>query len=243
MSGHMSLSKVAALFVTLGLPALADTCEYPEPDCLSIWQAHTLGYLDVVSSGNFGESITWTNNSTDWDVCLDEQTVYYSTDTQDVFTDIAVADQPVTLAPGDSMTAYYGSYTTANGVVETYLDEYGWWCIEHGFEVTLGAPFSYSGAYPSDALADYALAGFDTDSDGVDDLVDYEDITGVQAQFNIWDLQDDSTQLTVGKVAQSAAGQVLVTIISRNCGAGGGVGHGLRHRAGRLLGVQPLAHP
>jgi hypothetical protein len=200
-----------------------DDCEEVAPEaCLTLWQAHARGWLSIATGGS-GEAVSFVNSG-GYDVCLDEQALYASSDTQAFFLDAAVTDLPEQLATGDRYTAYYGSWTTDNAVYSPYLDEGAWWCVDNGNPATAGGSFVYYGEAVPEVLATWVDTLTDVDGDGVDDLVDWAGSYGVQAQYNIWDWQLDQPVLTAGKLAEEVMGEVVVTLTSRNLGDHSGEG-------------------
>ena len=194
-----------------------DDCEDVVPDeCLTLWQAHARGWLDI-GSGGIGEAITFVNSGA-YDVCLDERALYASDDTQAFFLDAGITDLPEQLTTGASYTAYYGSWTTDNGSYNPYLGEGAWWCVDNGRAAAADGSYVYYGEEVPEVLATWVDTLTDVDGDGVYDLDDWAGSYGVQAQYNIWDWQMDEPVLTAGKVADEVLGEVVVTLTSRNLG-------------------------
>ncbi|MFH1465208.1 MAG: putative metal-binding motif-containing protein [Pseudomonadota bacterium] len=201
--------------------ACVEDCPELEPtDCLTVWQAHARGWLDITSTTS---SVVTLTNLGPYDICIDEQVLYTSDDTQSFFAEddvVATAE----LAPGDALSLYYGSWTTANGVHQPYLGNDAWWCVEYGQYAAAGASFDWYGEEVPATLAGFATGGWDEDGDGTDDLVDWAGTFGVQANYNVWDWQADHAVLTAGKTASVSGGEVWVTLISRNIGWNDGAG-------------------
>jgi hypothetical protein len=203
-----------------------ETCDDPcwdKTPCLTWYQANALGYLDVATSDD-NTSVQFTNVGLDQDICFD-RAIYTSDTTQAFYVDQALVDDDVRIAPGETVNAYYASYTTANGERETYLDAYAWWCVELGQATSRSETYDYYGEFPPSGFLEFSDVDNDVDSDGKEDHVDWAGGSGIQSQYSIWDYQADSTVLTAGKhAALGDDGTVHVTTLSRNLGAFDGTG-------------------
>ncbi len=196
-----------------------DDCDSIIPDtCLTIWQAHARGFLHLVSSGGQGEGVTFTNVG-DVPVCLDEQALYTSLQTQALVIDQAVVDDGVILGPGEEITLYYGSWTTDNGRYERYLGEYAWWCVEAAQYVQPGQTFDFFGERAPEDILEIVNGDRDADGDGVEDHVDWAGGFGVQTNYSVWDYQTDHTVMTIGKTAEAVDSEIEVTLTAQNIGA------------------------
>ena len=201
-----------------------DDCPEEVPaDCLSLWQAHARGWLLVESEGAQGAAVTFTNVG-GYDICLDTQVLYTSAGSQAFFVDEAVTSTPAVIAPTASLTLWYASWTTANGVYSPYLGEGAWWCVEDGQATAPGASFDYAGEAMPDVLAIFGAVGLDMDGDGQDDRVDWAGGYGVQANYNVWAYQASHPVLTIGKQAMASGSAAIVTLVVRNIGALDGSG-------------------
>jgi len=199
-----------------------DCPDEPADECLSLYEAYSRGWLTFGTDGT-GSGVTVTNSG-DEPVCLDEEVLSSSPGSQGQAFGSDIVEDAVELAPGATVTLYYGSWTTENGVYEGYLGEYAWWCIEEGQNVAGGITFDFYGEIIPEDLWYYISESTDEDGDGVEDHVDWAGNEGVQTQANIWDYQDSHTILTVGQWAESDGASVEVTLISRNIGADAGSG-------------------
>jgi len=193
------------------------TCEPPD-DCLSVWEAHNLGILDIMSDDDLGAGVTFTNLSDDLNVCLDELTVYNSDDAQQLFIDPEVTDAGIELEPGESHTVYYGSWTTPNGTRELYLGEDAWWCADSTTPYEPDSVYTYTGEGVPEGLLERVALGRDTDSDGIDDRDDWFGSNAVVAQADLWSYQKNFSVLTVGKLGVAEDCGITVTLAARNTG-------------------------
>lgn len=201
-----------------------DDCPEEVPaDCLSLWQAHARGWLLVESDDTQAAAVTFTNIG-GYDICLDTQVLYTSTGSQAFFVDEGVTSAPAVIAPTESLTLWYASWTTANGVYSPYLGEEAWWCVEDGQTTAAGATFDYAGEAMPDVIAIFGADGLDEDGDGTDDRVDWTDGFGVAANYNIWAYQASHPVLTIGKQAMASGSAAIVTLVVRNIGALDGTG-------------------
>ncbi len=198
-----------------------DDCPEVEPDeCLTLWQAHSRGWLWVESGS--GGTVTFTNMGI-YDVCIDEHGLYTSTGTQSMFVEGELVGA-IELAPTESLTLYYGSWTTDNGYYSPYLGNDSWWCVENNTTTASGYTYDWYGEEVPAVLSSYVESGWDADGDGVDDLEDWAGSYGVQAQYNIWAYQSTNAVLTAGKLAEVDGDEIIVTVTSRNVGYDDGTG-------------------
>ena len=131
--------------------------EYPPP-CLGLAEAWGRGFLDI--DMNNGMDIVLTNESEDYDLCVDTWYVYLSEGTQDAgagdpFFDPG-AEYPmgtISIAPGDTQTFTYG-----------LTDDDAWWCIEEEQVTQPTGEYEFSGARVPPVLLEYMLDG---DQDGL----------------------------------------------------------------------------
>lgn len=197
-----------------------EACGAYEPDdCYTGWQALGLGILSAEVSAT--GTVTF-HNSGAYDVCLDSWMVF----------DAPSGGQGEVLGPqggewggeyrvpaGGSAETYYGSWTTANGVVEDFLGGDAFWCVERGTYMSSGAEYVGWGALVPEDIQEMIALSDDVDGDGVEDHVDYTDSTGVQTQHTIWDYQNSHAALMVGKLAEAtASGTVQVDLHVENRG-------------------------
>ena len=202
---------------------VCETCNDGIPSgCITLWQAHARGEVSMTSTQN-GEIVAVTNTGAH-DLCLDEQILYTSAVTQTMFFDPAVTDGPAVVAPGETYSLYYGSWTTANGYYAPYAGLPAWWCVE---SIQIGAPggtFDYYGEETPDDIVAFIATETDLDADGVEDHVDWAGEYGVQANYNIWNYQAGHAVLTIGKTAEAVGPDITVTLTSRNVGYLDGTG-------------------
>ncbi len=205
----------AALLAAALLPGVADASLCPEvvpDDCLTSWQAHALGVLDITSGGSRGVVIELSNTG-DYDICIEEQVFYTAALSQSFF-----LDDEYSIESGDALSTYYLSWTTSNGYYSPYLGLPAWWCVEYTQYASAGASYDYYGEQTPEVISFYAMSDTDVDGDGVSDRDDWAGGFGVQANYNIWSYQSRYGVLTAGKLATSVAAEVQVSLYSRNIG-------------------------
>lgn len=193
-----------------------ESCGDPAPDdCWTTAEALGLGALTATSSAS---GVVTFSNSSAYDICMDEALLWDGAATQGVFLGEEDAEGEYRVPAGGSLDVYYGSWTTDNGTYSPYLDEPDLWCVQHGTSWDT-VPYETTGALVPDLLTDWIFTDNDADGDGVEDHVDWQDYTGVQAQYDVWDTQEDHAVVLVGKRAQGGAGAVTVTLDLQNRGA------------------------
>ncbi len=192
--------------------------DYEPDDCYTDWQALGLGILTAETTAE--GVITFTNHG-GFDICFEGFLTWDNLYSQGlVIGEEIIEDETFRLAAGGTLDVHYGSWTTANGVHEPYLDEAPFWCFQSGTELVVGDQYETLGALLPEAMQDIITGTADTDGDGVEDHVDWAGNSGVQTQYDIWSYQETHTAMMVGKLARTTgAGTVEVDLSLQNRGA------------------------
>jgi choice-of-anchor A domain-containing protein len=199
------------------------TCA-PPTTCLTIWEANSLGLLEMISDNDWGAGVAITNLSTTHDICIEDDVLYTSDVAQRFFIDPDAIDAGIQIGPGESYSSYYGSWTTPNGLRELYLGEDAWWCVDSSTPYLPLAFYNFTGeGVPGDFL-DIIAWGWDTDSDGIDDREDWAGSNSVEVQKVLWAYPRTRTVLTVGKTGLQSDCAVDMTLLVRNSGDVAGTG-------------------
>lgn len=215
-----SLGLLALLLAVSPAAALAteEICEATVPDdCLTIWQAHALGYLQVTSHGSTGANVRFTNSGP-YDICIDEQVLYTSLLTQSAFVDDSVVAGPARVSPGGTYNTYYGSWTTSNGYYQPYLGLPAWWCVEYAQLAAGGATYDYFGERIPNTLAYWVDSTRDANADGLYDINQWYGTYGVRGEYYLWGYQSVHPVFTVGKTAAADGPEAQVTLVVQNIG-------------------------
>lgn len=200
-----------------GYDCLSVCGDYEPDDCYTDYQAIALGILDFEITGNGKATLS---NSGDYDVCLEGFAMWDHSGSQSLFVGPETLAEKFRIESGKSIDVYYGSWTTDNGKYSPHKGKADFWCYQNGTTLKNGNTYDTVGAWLPEDMQAFVKDGTDVDGDGVDDLVDWKDSQGVQAQHNIWDYQNTHAAVAVGKLASSTTdGTVEVTLTLQNRGA------------------------
>lgn len=192
--------------------------DYEPDDCYTDYQALALGILEFKITGS-GKA-TLKNLDKDYDICLEGHAMWDNPGSQSLVVGPEVLlGSKYRVPAGGSLDLYYGSWTTANGKYEPHKGKPAFWCYQNGTSLSTGTKYASVGAWLPENMQQYLDEGVDTDGDGTDDLVDWKDSNGVQAQHNIWDYQNNHAAMAIGKLADvTTDGTVEVTLTLQNRG-------------------------
>ncbi len=192
--------------------------DYVPDDCYTDWQALGLGILGAETTD--AGVITFTNGGAH-DICFDGFLSWDSPDSQGITVGEELLDAATYRLPaGGTLDLYYGSWTTANGVFEPFLDDPPFWCFQAGASLDVGDVYTSVGGLLPEDMQEIIAGSSDADHDGIEDHVEWYGIGGVKTQYDVWAYQDDHAALSVGKLAASTAtGTVETTLTVQNRGA------------------------
>lgn len=180
-----------------------DRCDAADPGwCMRPWQARAAGVLTLEHSfdGTVKARVAFSGHRT----CLDGDLPFWAgAGVQDGFVDPGLGDEGLVLEPGESI----------------YLDpQTDWWCVEDEESTREGVALESFGERVPERLAELVAPHADLDADGAPDREQRLGDGNSQAQHGVWDAVATEALLTVGKIAETEAGRVRVTLTTRNLG-------------------------
>ncbi len=194
-------------------PSTDGLCEGAvDPECLSMGEALSLGWLSVSSSPTSGTIVQITNRG-ERAICVDEAAMFTSPTSQTLMLDAGVLGARV--EAGATLAVHYGSWTTANDMFAPYLGRPAWWSLEFGQLTSANASYELAGELAPEPLSELVAPGLVSRTAWAGSF-------GVRANYDVWDLQAGHMLLSVGKTAVEAGDGLDVVVAVRNLGALGG---------------------
>jgi hypothetical protein len=215
---------------TSGPEGFSEECPLPT-ECVELAEAVDRGHASIVMDYS-GIAIEIHH---DYSFCIDDMLTLISSTSQDA---IGGTGTRTETSRGETLHLSYGGWGY----------EAGWWCIEPDQVTAAGAEYQFNGSHAPTAMEWRAQTKTDLDDDGQEDHEQWRP-KGVQAQYNIWDFEEVSPVLVVGRstnyLAMQSGESTHVVIEVRNIGRVAGSGYVVeRFQPGRVpvrYDVQPDA--
>ena len=165
----------------------------PQPtECISLAESVDRGWSDISFNGTLD-----VKNSGPYEICSGRWHTFFSDYSQD-----AIAGDSSTSRPGvpeDALLLEAGA-SRAHNYAES-ANGPAWWCIERTQVTAYNSPYRFTGARAPDPILSWVDTATDTNTNGVQDQVDYADpSTGAPwTNHNIWDHIAEQPVYVVGR--------------------------------------------